>query len=166
MKKPSFKAVLDLLSPLAVLLGLVFVGFELRQNTAAVEAASRQNANDGSVAWLLTFGTDPDLSALWVKASQNLEELTDTESTQLYFLMRSQWVRFETAFLQWKNGVLSDEDWSVYAAAICRTGSRGDGDASALNLRTRTWGEHSAALNKQFADFVERCRDDAVSSTD
>lgn len=166
MTRLNLKSAVDILSPAAVLIGLVFVGFELRQNTAAVEAASRQSANEGSVAWLLTFGTDPSLAQLWVKASKDLEDLSETESMQLYFLIRSQWVRFETSYLQWKNGVLSDVDWSAYSSAICRTDSGSDGDASATNLRTLTWEDHQAALNRQFVDFVEGCRGNPAKKTD
>lgn len=159
MKKLELKSVLELLSAAAVLLGLVFVGFELRQNTAAVESANRQSVNDGSVMWLLTIGTDPDLAHLWEIGSQNPEELTDTELAQLHYLQRAQWVRFETAYLQWKNGMLNDDDWGTYATIICRADAETDSDTSAARNRLSTWDNHKKSLNKQFVEAVESCRD-------
>lgn len=94
MRNVDRKSALEVLSAVAVLLGLAFVGFELRQNTAAVEASSRQSTSDASVAWLLTIASDPELAHLWGVASKDLQNLSDTEAVQLHLLLRSQWVRF------------------------------------------------------------------------
>ena len=166
MKKLELKSVMDLLGAAAVLLGLVFVGFELRHNTAAVEAANRQSVNDGGVEWLLTIGTDADLAHLWAIGSQNPEEPTETESVQLHYLQRSQWVRFETAYMQWKNAMLSDDDWSTYATIICRADARTESDTSAANNRISTWDNHKGSLNSQFVEFVDSCRDGLIKDTE
>jgi hypothetical protein len=162
----ELKSILEVLSAAAVLLGLAFVGFELRQNTAAVEASSRQSTADASVAWLLTIASDPELSHLWGIASQEPQKLSDTEAVQLHLLLRSQWIRFQNAYLQWKNGTLSDDDWNNYVGFICRTRTQAQLNSNSANLRVATWDNHKAVLHKPFVDFVENCRDELAEDID
>ena len=166
MRNVELKSILELLSAAAVLLGLVFVGFELRQNTAAIEASSRQSTSDASVAWLLTIASDPELAHLWGIASQEPQKLSDTEAVQLHLLLRSQWIRFQNAYLQWNNGTLDEDDWHNYMGFICRTRTKAQVNANAANLRVATWDNHKAVLDKDFVDFVENCRDEVVEDID
>jgi hypothetical protein len=158
MRNVDLKSVLEVSSAIAVLLGLAFVGFELRQNTAAVEASSRQSTNDAAVAWLLTIASDPELAHLWGIASREPQDLNETEAIQLHLLQRSQWIRFQNAFLQWKSGTLSDDDWNVYEGFICRTQAQAPLNKNSASLRVATWDNHKAVLHRQFVDFVENCR--------
>ena len=166
MRNVQLKPILEVLSAVAVLLGLAFVGFELRQNTAAVEASSRQSTTDASVAWLLTIASDPELAHLWGIASRELQNLSDTEAIQLHLLLRSQWIRFQNAYLQWKGGTLGDDDWNNYVGFICRTRMQAQLNENSANLRVATWDNHKAVLDKQFVDFVENCRDELAEEID
>lgn len=166
MRNVNLKSLLEVLSAVAVLLGLAFVGFELRQNTAAVEASSRQSTTDAAVAWLLTVASDPELAHLWGIASREPQKLSDTEAIQLHLLLRSQWIRFQNAYLQWKNGTLSDDDWNIYEGFICRTRMRAQLNENSASLRVATWDNHKAVLDRQFVDFVENCRDEVVEDID
>jgi hypothetical protein len=98
----------------AVLVGLIFVGLELRQNTAAVEASTLQNLTDASTEFVTNIGSDPNLTRIWITSSSDREKLTETEYAQLHLLIRGQWFRFQNAYLQWQRGTLSDEDWVLY----------------------------------------------------
>jgi hypothetical protein len=166
MKNVEFKSILEVSSAVAVLLGLAFVGFELRQNTAAVEASSRQSTADASVAWLLTIASDPELARLWGIASREPQELNETEAVQLHLLLRSQWIRFQNAFFQWKSGTLSDEDWDNYEGFICRTRTRTEANQNSASLRVATWDSHKAVLHSRFVDFVENCRREPAIDSD
>jgi hypothetical protein len=162
----NLKSLLEVLSAVAVLLGLAFVGFELRQNTAAVEASSRQSTTDAAVAWLLTIASEPELAHLWGVASKEPQNLSETEAIQLHLLLRSQWIRFQNAYLQWKNGTLSDDDWNIYEGFICRTRMRAQVNEDSASLRVATWDNHKAVLHSQFVDFVESCRDELLEDID
>ena len=62
------KGLVELVSVGAVLMGLIFVGFELKQNAEAVEAATLQGITDASQDYLLLMAADPGLSAVPVKS--------------------------------------------------------------------------------------------------
>ena len=144
----------------AVLLGLIFVGLELRQNTAAVEAATLQSLTDASVDYVNILASDPNLTRIWLTGASDPESLNDIEAGPLHFLLRGQWLRFQNSFLQWKRGTLSDEDWTLYEGYVCRTNNNTEGFDTPLraeHIRNRTWSEHKGVLLGPFVEFVETC---------
>jgi len=58
----------------AVLLGLIFVCLELRQNTAAVEAAALQELTDASTDYLLALAGNAELTRIWFIGSTDPEQ--------------------------------------------------------------------------------------------
>ena len=152
----------------AILVGLIFVGLELRQNTAAVEAATMQDLTDASVDYVNMLAADPNLTRIWLIGSSHSENLTEIEAGQLHFLIRGQWLRFHNAFLQWQRGTLSDQDWALYEGYICRTDNTTEGFETLLkaeHIRNTTWHEHKGVLLSHFVEFVERCWADKNGAT-
>ena len=157
----SVKPLVELAGAIAVFLGLVFVGLELRQNTAAVEASTLQSLTDASVDYVTLLATDADLNQIWRKASSGLDQLTEEESDRLQFLIRGQWLRFQNAFLHWQRGTLGDEDWALYEGFICRVETPGgEVNRGSDNIRVTTWDAHKPVLLDTFVEFVETCRAD------
>lgn len=144
---------LEFIGGVAVLIGLVFVGLELRQNTEAVQAATLQNLTEQSQDYLLLLASDGETNAIWRKGVTDLSNLDEAEASRFNFLYRAQWIRFQNAFLQWKRGTLDDDDWAFYAGVICRKG----GDSGSPSARGSTWPDHKGALTDAFVDFVESC---------
>ena len=151
MNHERWRGLLDLAGAGAVLIGLVFVGLELRQNTEAVEASSLQNLTDASTEYVLMLAADEDLARIWRVGSLDPSQLSDMDSIRYFLLNRGRWLRMQNAYLQWRRGTLSDEDWSIYRALICRT------DADGATGRIATWNEHQFLLIGSFVEFVEGC---------
>lgn len=133
------------------MIGLIFVGLELRQNTAAVEAASLQNQTDASTDFLLMIAADEDLARIWTVATKDPDQLSEIDSQRYFFISRSRWLRMQNAYLQWRRGTLTDEDWSFYSGLIC------DPDATGTILFTNRWGQHRDQLTEGFVEYVENC---------
>lgn len=151
METEKLRGLLELAGAAAVLLGLVFVGLELRQNTEAVEAASLQNLTDASTEYLLLLASDVELARIWLDASRDRSQLSEIDSIRYFFLNRARWLRMQNAYLQWRRGTLNDEDWSIYNDLICITDTDG-----ALG-RVATWEEHRFVLIENFVEFIENC---------
>jgi hypothetical protein len=152
MKSENLRGLLDLAGGAAVLIGLVFVGLELRQNTEAVEAASLQNQTDASTEFLLLIASDAELARIWFESSRHPDQLSEIDSIRYFFLSRARWLRMQNAYLQWRRGTLSDEDWGFYEGLICRA-SEYVGIVRFMN----TWDDHRFALLDSFVEFVESC---------
>jgi hypothetical protein len=146
------KALIEMASAGAVLTGLIFVGFELNQNTEAVQAATLQSITDASQEYLLLMAADPELNRIWRLANDDTEEMNESDASRYFFLLRGQWLRYQNAFLQWQRGTMSDKDWTLYELFICDP----SGSTTARSKRF-LWEEHRAALLPDFAQFVEAC---------
>jgi hypothetical protein len=115
----KLKAVIEIGGAIAVLIGLIFVGVELRQNTATVEAATFQSLTDASSDWLMMVAADPDLLNAWTIGSADPEQLDAADSTRYFLMSRSFWVRMQNVYSQWERGTLSNDDWQFYDEILC-----------------------------------------------
>ena len=154
MGQRSSKANIELVSAAAVLIGLLFVGFELKQNTEAVEAATLQGITDASQDYLLLMAADSELNRIWRAANDDPHALSEADASKYFFILRAQWQRYQNAYLQWQRGAMSDTDWALYEMFICEPG----GSTTAQSKRL-LWSEHRAALLNDFVQFVETCWD-------
>ena len=139
-----------------MLVGLVFVGLELRQNTEAVEAATFQGLTDASSAYLLTIASDPELARISFTDSTDATELNELDSARKFMLERSYWVRMQNVFSQWKRGTLSEDDWLLYENIICGSGeglNSNDGTQKAFD-------NHRRILSTEFREYLGACWSD------
>ena len=51
-------------STIAIVLGLIFVGFELRQNTASIRGATMPAISDTHINWITQLSLDPKISEM------------------------------------------------------------------------------------------------------
>lgn len=154
----DWRSIAELAGAAAVLVGLIFVGLELRQNTAAVAAATLQDQTDATVNFVNLIGSDPEITRIWLLAGSDPEQLTNIERQQIHFIVRGQWFRFQNAWLQWQRGTLDDIDWQTYEGFICRVNVDGPKNQQAAALRVRTWDDHKHVFLPEFVEFVESCR--------
>ena len=57
----------EIIATVGVVLSLLFVGYEIRQNTAMARGEARQDLAALNQEWLLTLGQDAEFEALWNK---------------------------------------------------------------------------------------------------
>lgn len=155
------RVVAELIGALAVLLGLIFVGLELRQNTAAVQASTLQGLVDLSTTYLIDTSLDQDFLSVLSRAQEDLDQLTDIEELQLQRLIRSQWTRYQSAYRHWRRGSLSDEDWEQYLNSICD--APGSIRGSFKPIHERFWHVDQVFLTDDFVAYVESCRPDLAA---
>jgi len=144
----NVRAVVDLVGMVGVLLGLVFVGLELRSNTQAVRAETFQSLTDVSNDYIMQMAADPELSRIYHAATAGgLRALTPPDSARYWSLQRAYWVRMQNVYSQHTRGTLEDEDFFLYRAVICSA------DPGTRDL----WPEHRVILTPGFREFVEGC---------
>ena len=117
----SGKAVRETLAALGVIASLVFVGWEIRQNTAATRGQTRQALADASRELTLAISTDSDLRRAWFFiVNPHLVEgrphpdltLADTlvAESSVFTHLRS----LENVFLQVEEGVVDESVFDTY----------------------------------------------------
>jgi len=150
LQSDKIKLVVETSGALAVLLGLVFVGLELRQNTYAVEAATFQSLTDASNDFIMTIASDAELNRIYASGLADVNSLTSDEYQRFFMTARSFWVRMQNVYSQWQRGTLNDGDWRLYQAVICID----QNDESGMKA---TFDEHRMILSDEFQRFVELC---------
>lgn len=139
------KTFIELGGAVAVLIGLIFVGLELRQNTAAIQASTFQDMTHASSEFLVTVVSDPELRRVFTSGGSNLS----VEDRAIFALLQqSLWLRMQNAFRQWQIGTLTDEDWSVYYNISC---------GWADNPAARAHWQNQRALTDSFKKMLEEC---------
>ena len=146
----TFKNMIEFFSGIAVFLGLIFVGLELRHNTEAVEAATFQSLTDASNSYILTIATNTETLRTYNEGHADLSSLTELDKARFFMLERAFWVRMQNVYSHWKRGTLSDQDWHLYNAVIC--------DHRSVSKTTiATFKDHKHILIPEFSQLVEEC---------
>lgn len=111
---------LTLVANLGVIAGLVFLGYEIRQNTNIAKAnAYRENAQD-IAAWRELMITDPELSRTFsVYSSQGMEALDDEGRYRIGALVNNVIGIYENAYFARRYGIIGDEEWMRFQAGAC-----------------------------------------------
>lgn len=115
----KLRTIVELSSAGAVLLGLVFVGMELRQNTSVVSAQAVHDLNESANNAMLQLAQDADLADLTLRGNENPRALNDTERQQYNAWMRTVLNIYESAWMYNKKGLIDDDDFAGWKASIC-----------------------------------------------
>ena len=148
----SLKGKLELVGVVAVVVSLLFVAFEIRQNTTSVQAAAIQSSTEVARENIMALVNDPSLLDL---KNKEPGELTDAEAQRLYWLSRSFWLSMQGLWRQWQLGVLPEEEWLVWQRIICTNMTTDFG----ISGRTY-WQKSRSGLIPEFAELSESsCKD-------
>jgi len=107
----------EFVASVGVLITLIFIIVQIRQNTAAVTRASIRQSNEGNSRALKSL-LDEDVSELFIKGLKSLDSLSEVER-----------YRFDNAFYQWlsaqeqafldrREGALSGDSFVTYENVV------------------------------------------------
>ena len=99
---------LTLAANVGVLLGLVVLIVEVRQNAALTRAAMDQQKND-LLAQIEFNIARPEMSVIWVKAIHTPEALSDTENQAVGSVLVAIMLQWDQMFMMRDAGLISDE---------------------------------------------------------
>ena len=141
-------AVAEILSSVAILATLVYLGIEIQQNADATQANTRQAMLASDQQFLELIVENPDLHLLWYKP-----ELSDEESVRLSYFLISHFRMRENNWLQNQNGILDDATWHSYRSSI---------PAVLSSPRTRYWW-HNFGVDRLFDPRFKVVVDELIS---
>jgi len=115
----SVKDKLELIGIVAVVVSLLILGYEIRQNTDTSAAQAIFELNESARQTLFQEATDPDLALLISKAQNDFGTLSEHER-----YMYSRWVfayinLYESAWRYHKRGVISDAEFDGWKTSYC-----------------------------------------------
>ena len=115
MKLEQWASVAEIVSAAAVIVSLIYVGYQINQNTKEVRASNRQELVNRAVDATRDLAINPEVAAVIAKARNN-ENLNDRERTQYGYVIRSVLYDVQEAFLLHREGRLDDGYWETRGA--------------------------------------------------
>jgi len=138
----DLKAIIEISSVIAILVGLIFVGLELKQNTEAVQSQTNQGILDLANQQNNLISADADLAELYVRANENLDALTKGERLRYRLSINSMLNVWQHSFYSHANGTMDEELWQAY-----NTGLR---DLVCAEASNQIWREIEVFFGAQF----------------
>ena len=152
MAKPrlsDFSQVAEIVAAIAVVISLVYVGQEVKRNTAAIQGASLQAIATTDAETLIAVASDASLSEVVRRGYEDPAQLDQAEQFRFSLFMRNFWLSFQNIYQQRELQLLDESVWQSYLTVICGMKSRPGVQA--------TWPGHAHILDDSFAAVVERC---------
>lgn len=115
MNWDAISAIGEIVGAVAVVLTLVYLTVQIRQNTAVVSTATQDSITAGFNSVNQAVIADSDLAGIFLRGTAEPDSLTPEEAVRFSFLMRSwanQWLklsRLRTA------GALTHSEWKMHA---------------------------------------------------
>ncbi len=119
MKFEHWRILFEGVGLIAIVLSIVFLAFEVSQNTQAMRATAIQDATDVTRQQLLMLVTDREAHRIEMLGHENPEQLTREERRRYFYMMRSFWLGMQGLYRQWQLGVLPEDEWNVMTGVIC-----------------------------------------------
>jgi len=111
-----------------LIVSLIYVGLQVRQNTAATQATAGQAYADAANNVVGLINSSSNLADILDRGANGLSNLKNDEIIQFAAFLTQSFTIYETFYFQWKAGVLDPRLWSIYSHAIAslmvQTGQR------------------------------------------
>jgi hypothetical protein len=145
MKKIDLGQTISIFANLGVIAGIAFLGYEMQQNTTALQSTAGQNINN-QIAAIYEIRMQPEQAAIILKGNNHPDELTPVEQIQ-YDSWNSMILQaWQNMYFQARTGAydeqLAEGWWVNLIDSFQSPGFRG------------TW-ERSVTLSDEFRRFVE-----------
>ena len=90
---------------IGVILGILFLGLEIRQNTDMMRSQTRDSITEKQMMFSEWVTTEPEMAAALVAAGQSLENI-DPEHFMMYsYFMAGVWREWENSYYQYQQGL-------------------------------------------------------------
>jgi hypothetical protein len=114
--KNRTRVIVELVSAGAVLLGLIFVGLELRQNQQMMHSQIRNDLSVGLNDVLLALASNENLASAAARF-ENSEELTPTELEQIWTWENAIFRYWENVHYQYRNDLYDEIEFTAQQSA-------------------------------------------------
>lgn len=112
--------VAEVLAASSVVLSLLFVGFELQQNTNLTRANSYREITENLAENRSLIVSDPEISVIYeAYQNQKTSDLDERQLHRLSFLVGNQLTAYENAFFSRRYGIVGDSEWERLEGGVC-----------------------------------------------
>ena len=118
MNWDAIGAVGELVGAAGVILSLIYLGIQIRQNTTSLRAMTNQQLTASSVAVNTAIGSDADAARAFFLGLTEPDSLDDVQRAQFVFLFQGSLRHLENAYYQHKAGGMDPLIWSGWVESM------------------------------------------------
>ena len=159
MSRWTGRGIAELIGIAGVVCSLVFVGFEVRQNSVATRASANAAFADAFVELNLVLASSPELARAVVIAFDSPEKLSPEERIMALGLWRSVFHVWSNGHRQWSNETLDQVLYESIVSEISKYGRNQDESIEDIDGRSRSmrwaWESERFLFNTEFQTFVD-----------
>ena len=115
MNWEAISAVGQLIGALAVLITLIYLAIQMKQNTAAVATSTYESTMTGFNDINVIVASTPILASILDRGCMSTDELTEIETVQFNFILRCYANQWWKLFKLYERGSLERIEWSIFA---------------------------------------------------
>ena len=109
----------EFISGVAVVVSLVYLAVQIRQNSRESRAATYQGLSSLFVSTINNVASNPELARVYNAGLRNFDELKEeAERTQFSLSVHAAFVSFENAFYLHRYGTLEEELWAKWRSQV------------------------------------------------
>lgn len=113
MTLEQWSFIAQIISAIAVIASLIFVGFQLRRATDAIRAASSDAYSGAYTQFVQAIVENADVADIWARGLKEPRALTEVEWIRFIAYTSAQFRLYESSRVQWLRGRLDDEHWQA-----------------------------------------------------
>jgi hypothetical protein len=145
----------DFIGGIGVVITLLYLAFQVRQNSRSVKAAAAQGVLGSLAQTLNSIGSSPQASRVFALGQLDPSKLTDEEVYQFIHLILGYFRIIEQAFYQNRLGGLDEDLWNGHVAQVSSF-------MQAPSVQ-RWWATRSALFHPDFRRFIDDLPRDNVT---
>ena len=151
-------AVGEFIGGVAVVVTLIYLAMQIRQNTSVNASLIRQNFYDATQRMMLHAVESTEFMELFNRAWSTNDSLTPTEQMQIWRHMQAIFMGYQGFFEQYKSGALPEKDWAL-VRKILTTFWLLDGKG-----KTDAWEQMSSGrfFNEDFLEEIDSLKEGAM----
>jgi hypothetical protein len=108
----------EFIGAIAVVASLIYLGFQIRQNTKAVRRTAHISTVEAFNHLSTLIAQDPEVARISRTGALDIAELNDDERLRFERLMSILVTNLENLFFQHRDGLLEAERWEAYEAVL------------------------------------------------
>lgn len=115
MNWEAISAIGQIVGAIAVLITLIYLAIQMRQNTSAVATSTYESTMTGFNDINVVVASTPELASIINRGCMGADELTEIEAVQFNFILRCYANQWWKLYKLYDRGSLSRNEWAVFA---------------------------------------------------
>ena len=115
MNWEAISAIGQIVGAIAVLVTLIYLAIQMKQNTSAVATSTYESTMTGFNDINVIVASNPQLASIINRGCMNAEDLTEIETVQFNFILRCYANQWWKLYKLYDRGSLPKKEWAIFA---------------------------------------------------